>query len=278
MSASEKLCNVCGRRTAVYRRRDSGEKLCAYCLGRSLVRRIKRGISRSVRLKHKALVAILTLQERIVESLVLTEIVNSVERNYGGHVLVIVVDQTTPRIIRMNFTENVPIIYFHHRGAKEITPLGLLRMINSITPGLQNIGFRIDAVLTPLTLNDFFEAQLESLLAKAKLTEYITPLPSIIGQSVIVHPMSNILRQDVYAYAFFRGLFNNYYLREYALSHNYTLRRNCIDSVFKDISADFAEHHPELLFKFVETITSLMLMTVGQGKDRGLRVAQLNHH
>lgn len=267
MNVDTKLCDVCMRRPAVYRRRDSGEKLCAYCLSRSLVKRIRRGISRSVRLRHGALVAVLALKERIVESLVLAEIVSLIEERYGGHVLILVLDRAVSQVMHTRLARRIPSIYLAVKAEKEMKSFSLPGIINSLTPRLRNIGFRIDAILTPLTLSDFFEIQLRSLLANATLTKEVSPLPRVVGQSVIVHPMSNILRQDVYAYAFFKGMLDD--LNDDASSSTHIVEDKCITPILKSISADFSEHHPELMFKFVETTVSLMLMMTSQESRRG---------
>ncbi len=275
MNVDTKLCDVCKRRPAVYRRRDSGEKLCAYCLSRSLVKRIRRGVSRSVRLRHGALVAVLALKERIVESLVLTEIVSLIEERHGGHVLILVMDHAVSRIMHTRLARRKPLIYLAVKAEEEMKSFSLPGIINSLTPGLRSMGFRIDAILTPLTLSDFFEIQLQSLLANATLAREASPLPRVVGQSVIVHPMSNILRQDVYAYAFFKGMLDG--LNDDASSGIHIVEDKCITPVLKSISADFSEHHPELMFKFVETMASLTLMITNRESMWGLRVAQPNH-
>lgn len=261
MNVDIKPCDVCKRRPAVYRRRDSGERLCAHCLSRSLVKRVRKGISRSVRLRHGALVAVLALKERIVETLVLTEIVSLIEERHGGHVLILALDHALPQVMHTRLARKIPSIYLAAKAEEEIKSFSLPGIINSLTSGLRNIGFRIDAILTPLTLSDFFEIQLQSLLANAMLTRDVSPLPRVVGQSVIVHPMSNILRQDVYAYAFFKGMLNGL---DYASHGIHTVEDKCITPILKSISADFSEHHPELMFKFVETMTSLTLMITSQ--------------
>ncbi len=274
MNVDTKLCDVCKRRPAVYRRRDSGEKLCTHCLSRSLVKRIKRGISRSVKLRHGALVAVLALRERIVESLALTEIVSLIEEKHGGHVLILALDHTVSQVIHARLARKISLIYLAIKAEEEIKSFSLPEIINSLTPRLQSMGFRIDAILTPLTLNDFFEIQLQSLLANTTLAREVSPLPRIIGQSVIVHPMGNILRQDVYAYAFFKGILDD--LND-ASSSIHIVEDKCITPVLKSISADFSEHHPELMFKFVETMASLTLMITNRESMWSLRVAQPNH-
>jgi len=275
LNVGVKLCDVCKRRPAVYRRRDSGERLCAYCLSRSLVKRVRKGISRSVRLRHGALVAVLALKERIVESLVLAEIINLIEERHGGHVLVLVFDHTVSQAMRAKLARRIPLIHLTVKAEEKIKPFSLPGIINSLTPWLRNIGFRIDAVLTPLTLSDFFEIQLQSLLADVTLTREVSPLPRVVGQSVIAHPMSNILRQDVYAYAFFKGILDD--LNDSASPSIRAVEEGCINPILKNISADFSEHHPELMFKFVETMTSLTLMITGREVQESLRVAQPNH-
>lgn len=275
MNIDTKPCDVCKRRPAVYRRRDSGEKLCAYCLSRSLVKRVRRGISRSVRLRHGALVAVLALKERIVESLVLTEIVGLIEERHGGHVLILASEHALPQVMRTRLAQRIPSIYFTVKAKGKTESLSLPEIINSFAPRLRSIGFRIDAVLTPLTLSDFFEIQLQSLLMNATLTREVSPLPRVVGQSVIVHPMSNILRQDVYAYAFFKGMLDS--LNNDISSSIHIVEDKCITPILKSISADLSEHHPELMFKFVETATSLPLIMTTGGSKAGLRVAQPNH-
>ncbi len=274
MNVDNRLCDVCKRRSAVYRRRDSGEKLCVYCLSRSLVKRIRRGISKSVRLRHGALVAVLALKERIVESLVLAEIVSLIEERHGGHVLVLVLDHAVSQVMHARLARRVPLVYLAVKAEEEMKSFSLSKIINSLTPGLQSMGFRIDAILTPLTLSDFFEIQLQSLLANVALAKEVSPLPRVVGQSVIVHPMGNILRQDVYAYAFFRGMLDDL---NGASSSIHIVEDKCITPVLKSISADFSEHHPELMFKFVETMASLTLMITNRERMWGLRVAQPNH-
>ncbi len=257
MNVDNRLCDVCKRRPAVYLRRDSGEKLCVYCLSRSLVKRIRRGISRSIRLRYGALVAVLALKERIVESLVLAEMVSLIEERYGGHVLVLALDHAVSQVMHAKLARRIPLIYLAVKAEEGMKSFSLPGIINSLTPRLRSMGFRIDAILTPLTLNDFFEIQLQSLLANATLAGEVSPLPRVVGQSVIVHPMGNILRQDVYAYAFFKGMLDH--LND-ALSGIRIVKDKCITPVLKSISADFSEHHPELMFKFVETMASLTLM------------------
>ncbi len=266
MNIDTKLCDVCMRRPAAYRRRDSGEKLCVHCLSKSLVKRIRKGISKSVRLRHGALVAVLALKERMVESLVLAEIVSLIEERHGGHVLILVPDPAVLQVMHTALTREIPSIYLVAEAKEGMKPFSLPEIINSLAPRLRSIGFRIDAILTPLTLSDFFEIQLQSLLANAMLAREVSPLPRVVGQSVIVHPMSNILRQDVYAYAFFKGMLDG--LNNDATSGTHVVEDECITPILKSVSADFSEHHPELVFKFVETMVSLTLMLTNQGNRR----------
>ncbi len=266
MNIDTKLCDVCMRRPAVYRRRDSGEKLCVHCLSKSLVKRIRKGISKSVRLRHGALVAVLALKERIVESLVLTEIVSLIEERHGGHVFILSPDPAVLQVMHTVLTREVPSIYLVAKAEEGMKPFSLPEIINSLAPRLRSIGFRIDAILTPLTLSDFFETQLQSLLANAMLAREVNPSPRVVGQSVIVHPMSNILRQDVYAYAFFKGMLDS--LNDDTTTSIHVIEDKCITPILKSVSADFSEHHPELVFKFVETMASLTLMVTNREIDR----------
>jgi len=255
------ICDICRRRPAIYRRRDSGERLCIHCLSKSLIKRLRKGISRYTRLRHGALIAVLTLKERIVESIVLAEIISIIEERHGGHVLVIVPDNTVFQAFHTTVKRRIPFMHIL-KSSEDTQYSNILEVINDLASLVKNLGFRIDAILTPLTLNDFFEIQLQSLFTDPSRVNEVAVLPKIMGQSIIVHPMSKILRQDIYTYALLKGILK--VLSNYTGLNTCIAKDRCIASILKNISSNFSEHHPELVFKFVETLTSLIIMT-GKG-------------
>jgi hypothetical protein len=90
------LCSVCGRREAVYLRRSSGERLCARCLERSMVKRVKRVLSRtrSIGPRDRILVPVLGFWQ--AKSAALLRLVSIVEKEYPSSLLVALDEESLP--------------------------------------------------------------------------------------------------------------------------------------------------------------------------------------
>ncbi len=84
-----KLCTVCKRREAVYKRTYSGDLLCKPCLRRQLTRQIKHSLGSQGILKPRQHVIVALSPLAPLQSLTLAEIATSIEAKYGSKVTIL---------------------------------------------------------------------------------------------------------------------------------------------------------------------------------------------
>jgi len=116
-------CSSCKIREAIYWRKESGEKLCLKCLEKSLIRQVKREISRWRMLEPKDSIGFLFFEKYLLVSLSTYSIFKKIERDYPSK-LYLMLPKTLGKVIREKnivYIGNVEIedITAHYRSLRE---------------------------------------------------------------------------------------------------------------------------------------------------------------
>lgn len=225
-------CSSCRRRRAIYARRQSGEKLCAVCLYRDLVREIKRSFSLVGKKGYGLKVGVLVDSRRLIESVVLVKLLGEVEREFGGKVVGIVTEEVL-----------IDCLPGMRRYCENVVTVLLGEELSSEDPDIESIydalGMKLDVLMHPATLNDLLTFFLKSLAFRYEIRK--PKVHAKYREIEFIAPMRRILRTDVLAYALISGIIDDL---------------NCLDFTIKvDIldkfSAQLSLEHPELLYRFL---------------------------
>lgn len=90
MVALKSICSVCGRRSPVYYRVESGDKLCTRCLKKSIFKKIKRTISKYEMLRPEDTIFYLVYPVDLVFSIEAAKIFLEVEERFPSKINLIV--------------------------------------------------------------------------------------------------------------------------------------------------------------------------------------------
>lgn len=225
-------CSSCRRHRATYARRQSGEKLCAICLYRDLVREVKRSFSLAGKKGYGLKVGVLVDSRRLIESVVLMKLLGEVEREFGGKVVGIVTDEVLIDCLpgMRRYCENVVIKLLEEELSTEDPDIESL---------YNALGMKLDVLAYPATLNDLLTFFLKSLAFRYEIRK-----PKVYAryrEVEFIAPMHRILRTDILAYALISRIIDDL---------------NCLDLTTKEdtldkFSAQLSLEHPELLYRFL---------------------------
>lgn len=231
-------CSSCGRRPASYFRRHSGERLCAVCLRRDLVRKIKRSFSLLGKRGFGLRVAVLIDPSRLAESLALTRLLDEIEREFGGVVVCVVAGEEALECLRDVRRHCWDTIFASpcRRVLEEVVRYGRASC---------DVGARVDVVALPGTLDDLLALFLRGLVLEGELVK-----PSVHAKCCereFLIPLYAVPRADVVAYALASGTLRNL---------------ECPGSPEKPdalsrLASRLSLEHPELLYRFMRSMLAL---------------------
>lgn len=233
-------CTYCNRRPATYLRRESGEKLCATCLYRDLVKKVRRAFSlvdkRGVGLK----VGVLVCSCRLVEGFILSKILNDIEREFQGVTVGLIAEDCLLGCANelRRYVDDVIFLPMESICAKE--------SLNSESFS-DLLSIRLDVIAIPLTLNDILAIFLRNLLY---YNTVLKPWVSARSRSFnVLIPMYRILVSDIYSYALVSGMFEHI--------------EGCSQcgekiEIIDKLVALISMKHPELLYRFLRSCLVLL--------------------
>ncbi|MCS7099377.1 MAG: hypothetical protein RMH84_01260 [Sulfolobales archaeon] len=234
-SAEAVLCSSCGRRSASYYRRHSGEKLCAICLYRDLAREIKRSFSLIRKKSFGLKIAVLVYSHRIVESTVLMKILSDIERGFNSEVVCVVLEEELFECYSV-FRRYCQDVVFSSLGRDVLEGGYVQKAIAGLTT-------RLDVVALPETLNDILTLFLKNLVNK-----YVIEKPRIYfksGDVEVVVPMYRVLKTDVTAYAHISGILKSLDCFNTSVGNVEVLEKLAVWLSLK---------HPELVYRFLRNV------------------------
>ncbi len=231
-------CSSCGRRPASYFRRHSGERLCAVCLRRDLARKVKSSFSLLSRRGVGLKVAVLVDPARIVESLVLAQLLDEIEQGYGGTVIGIVSSDEEPECAYEVRRCCRDVVFAVLRGSP-VEEL-VLRGRACCDPGV-----RVDVVALPGTLDDLLTAFLKELVRGGELAK--PRVYARCGELELLVPLYSVPRVDVLAYALVSGMLGD-------LKCPGSAER---PGALSRLTSRLSLEHPELLYRFMHSMMAL---------------------
>lgn len=249
-------CSVCGRRPAFYLRRASGERLCEFCLERSIMKHVKRVIGSQVGPKPREVFGVLLPPGRVGEGLVLASIMARLEKKYGGSVVIAYPESTSLlKVLKESVGAyfNVGLATYDYEALLHddcMYTVDLMNLANRLAEGVFR-GFepRVRAVALPFTLTDINEAGIESLFMGRKITEDLTGKSHLVSGMQVVYPLMNIQRIDIVAYLVGHGMGHvlNYF------SINYCMQLYDVKRMIAEITLE----HSELAYRMVKSFRAI---------------------
>ncbi len=241
---SKELCSVCGSREAVYFRRASGEKLCARCLERSIIKNLRRGLSRvKDLLKPKSILLYIIPPFRVIEGITILYLLDAIEKSFGSVFYALAPNTLTN--VKLSPRNVYGILYYkyHSEGpcveAKEIID----SIIAIITTHIRRLEPKPKLAITPLTLNDFAEYVLSRTI-KGELPEDLGLIR--VNGTILINPLINTLREDILVLAYHKGIFR--YVRDFCVNY-------CEDyKVITELIAELCKEHHEVVYRLPRTL------------------------
>ncbi len=244
-------CKFCGRARASYYKHDSGKAICVRCLARYIQKRVKRELSR-LKLAPRATVAVFMHPALYMESLTLLKLLEGIERRYESVIIALIPSEMTVSVGRVaSEHELAGMLSYDSNYLRNPYPLSVVEDLRSSIKSVSNIGFRVDAVVTPLTLNDLSLMVLYSVFTNSNLVLRLLSSSNAAGLTRVIHAFRAVLRADVLSYAYLSGIYcratevPNCLMRGGEPQDHFT-------SVLEEMVNELAARHPELLFRLVE--------------------------
>jgi len=193
-------CSSCGVREAIYWRKESGEKLCSKCLEKSLIRQVKREISRWSMLEPKDTIGFLFLEKYPLVSISSYNILKKIERDYPSK-LYLILPKTLSKVVR---EEN--IVYVDNVENKDIVAYYRLLREKALKKA-EKAG--IEKIVLPTTL-EFEITYFTYGFLKYDIEIMGETLPKLhVPQRNIyfVKPFRKVRTKELLIYGYFEGLF-----------------------------------------------------------------------
>ena len=250
-------CSSCGIGEAIYWRKESGEKLCLKCLEKSLIRQVKREISRWSMLEPKDTIGFVFLEKYPLVSISSYNILKKIERDYPSK-LYLILPKTLSKVIREE-----DIVYVDNVENEDIAAYYRLFREKALEKA-EKIG--IEKIVLPTTLE--FEIKYFTYgFLKFDIEIMGETLPKLhVPQRNIyfVKPFRKVRTKELLIYGYFEGLFR-IFEEEFKAKRNSGFSDNffCeIEKYFGKISCD----HFELLdstLKMSEILVEKILREYG---------------
>jgi len=249
-------CSSCGIGEAIYWRKESGEKLCLKCLEKSLIRQVKREISRWSMLEPKDTIGFLFLEKYPLVSIPSYNILKKIERDYPSK-LYLILPKTLSKVIKEK-----NIVYVDNVENEDIAAYYRLLREKALEKA-EKIG--IEKIVLPTTL-EFEITYFTYGFLKFDIEIMGETLPKLhVPQRNIcfVKPFRKVRTKELLIYGYFEGLFRIF--EEFKAKRNSGFSNSffCeIEKYFGKISCD----HFELLdstLKMSEILVGKILREYG---------------
>ena len=244
------LCTACGKRTAVYRRRASGEALCLKCLERALTKALRRGLASLASPGYGTKLAFIPLLSSPIASSGTAHLLGILAKKYGNKVMVIGhpdVANLAARLIEDVVKERPEVMYVNISSLEPVP--GPVSEARAVAEAIKKWGNVI--AVTPITATDILLDSLTRLMiygmepCECALPRYL------VGDAVIVSPLSRILLTDMNAYVALRGL-------PLVPSTKIFAGVRGADKI-KKLVAELERRSPETVYRFVKFLQAVLL-------------------
>lgn len=237
------LCDVCGRREAVYFRSYSGQKLCGVCLRRTLERAVRRAVGESGGIPPRSRVVVPISFTAPHASIALVDVASRVERRFGSEIIVL-----RPREVEVEGSvisegSYVGVVELSVEPPREATLNECLRFdVAWSAKAASSLGG--DSVLTPFTLTDRILAALDALISGEAWLISDSAISRRVGRVRVIHAFGTIEGETVAAYTARLGS---------------TAWSPCrVLSPSKKVFYSIAYRRPELEYSSVKTLSRLL--------------------
>lgn len=228
-------CSSCGRRSANYARRHSGERLCFICLRRDLIREVKRSFSLIDRKGLGLKIAVPLSPCRLVEGVVLVQLLTEIEKEFSGKVIGVITDEGLLECLA-DLREYCYDIVF------AVLDTGVVKRRGYAEGLYRALGVTVDVIAFPATLDDLLSFFLNNLVYENEVLNL--RVYAKYGEVEFIVPMYRILKTDLLAYALASGVLRN------LSCLNYFNKPDTLSIFASQLSLE----HPELLYRFVYSI------------------------
>ncbi len=251
-------CDFCEVREAIYLRKESGEKLCLKCLEKSLIRQVKREISKWGMLEPKDTIGFLFLEKHPLISIAAYSIFKKIEQNYPSKLYLIL-----PKTLNGIFEEE-NILYMDSISNENITTYYRLLREKALEKAEERA---IRKIVLPLTL-EYEITYFTYGFLKFDIETLGEALPKLnISQRKIsfIKPFRKVRTKELLIYGYYEGLFKFLEKRKMNIKHNSRVHDRFFCEIEKYFSRISCEHF-ELLdstLKISEVLVEKVLKEYG---------------
>lgn len=244
------LCEACGRRPAVYKRRASGEVLCLKCLERALIKALRRGLATLASPDYGSTLAFIPLRSSPIASSGTAHLFGVLAKRYSNSVLVVGhpdAADLAAGLIEEATNERPEVL---HVDVFPLDPVpGPVSEARSVAEALREEGAIV--AVTPITATDILLDSLVRLMIYG-LRPCECALPRyLVGDAVIVSPLSRVLLTDINAFVALRGF------PTVRSADSFAGVRGA-DWV-KKLVAELERRNPETIYRFVKFLQAVLL-------------------
>lgn len=240
-------CTSCGKRAAVYKRRASGEFLCLRCLEKSLVKAMRRGLASLASPKYGEELAFISLRTSPLASSGAAYLLGLLARKYRNDVVVIGHSDTADVAAELigSLTQRRPEVIYTNISPVEPGP------VNEARAAAESIKDRRITVITPLTATDIILDTLIRLMIYGRRPCECALPRYLVGNAVVVSPLSRILLTDMNVFVVLKGL-------------PVTQAEGVFSGVkgvsrIKNLIAELERRSPETVYRFVKFLETVLI-------------------
>ncbi len=249
------LCTACGRRPAVYRRRASGEALCLKCLERALTKALRRGLASLASPEYGSELVFIPLRSSPIASSGAAYLLGTLAKKYSNKVLVVGHPDSADlaaELIEGVIKERPEVVYVNISSLEPVPgPVSEARAVAESLKEIENV-----IAVTPITATDIIlDSLIRLMIYGMRPCECALPR-YLVGNAVIVSPLSRVLLTDINAYVALRGLPVTSSSRAFADVRGAGRLKNLV--------AELERKSPETIYRFVKFFQAVLL------SDRGI--------
>ncbi len=254
------LCTACGRRPAVYRRRASGETLCLKCLEKALIKALRRGLASLASPEYGSKLAFISLRSSPIATSGTAYLLGTLARKYSNKILV--VGHPDPTDLAVNIIEKVTkekleVTYVNVSSLEPVPgPVSEARAVAEAIKEEKGV-----IAVTPITATDIIlDSLIRLMIYGMRPCECALPR-YLVGDAVVVSPLSRVLLTDMNAYVALRGLPVVPSTRVFA----------CVKGAdkVKSLVAELESRSPETIHRFVKFLQAVLLADRGTPQNGG---------
>ena len=202
-------CTTCRIRSAIYYRKESGEKLCLQCLERSIVRQVKHEINKWKMLEPHDVIGFLIPIETLLTSIPAFRIMAIIERKYATKLFLL----RPKELIGGIFNGENTVEYQLPRKPKNITELLRFERIEAAKISKEH---NINKVIIPHTL-EFEASYFLSNILEYNFESLSDLSPKMYSEKygvLFVKPFRKVKSYEILLYGYLKGLLGDVYFKD----------------------------------------------------------------